>query len=61
MAAKGLITTADDEDSFRALMDRALATPEEFAVEAAGGDVAQSVARFGGLVDDLIGRRLTAK
>jgi UDP-N-acetylglucosamine transferase subunit ALG13 len=57
MAAKGLISTAADEDVFRALLDRALSSPADFVVEARGGDVAESVARFGSLVDDLLARR----
>jgi UDP-N-acetylglucosamine transferase subunit ALG13 len=57
MAAKGLISTAADEDAFRTLLDRALAAPDEFAVVAGGGDVAESVARFGGLVAELLARR----
>jgi UDP-N-acetylglucosamine transferase subunit ALG13 len=54
MAAKGLITTATGEDEFRALLDRALKAPEEFVVDARGNDVAESVERFGRLVDDLL-------
>jgi UDP-N-acetylglucosamine transferase subunit ALG13 len=57
MGAKGLISRTDDEDAFRALMDRALADPDEFAVPAHGGDVAESVARFGDLVADLLSAR----
>jgi UDP-N-acetylglucosamine transferase subunit ALG13 len=57
MAAKGLISAASDEESFRALLDRALASPAEFAVERGGGDVARSVAKFGDLVDALLARR----
>jgi UDP-N-acetylglucosamine transferase subunit ALG13 len=57
MEAKGLISRTDDEDAFRALMDRALAEPDEFAVPAHGGDVAESVARFGDLVADLLSAR----
>jgi UDP-N-acetylglucosamine transferase subunit ALG13 len=57
MEAKGLITTAADEGAFRKLVDHALAAPEEFSVPAEGGDVAASVARFGGLVADLLSRR----
>jgi hypothetical protein len=57
MEAKGLISTAADEDAFRALLDRALESPGDFAVEADGGDVAESVARFGGLVADLLARK----
>jgi UDP-N-acetylglucosamine transferase subunit ALG13 len=57
MEAKGLISTAADEDSFRALLDRALDTPHDFEVEAHGGHVAESVARFGSLVADLLARR----
>ena len=54
MEAKGLISVARDEATFRALVNRALAAPEDFAVPAYGGDVAESVARFGGLVADLL-------
>lgn len=57
MAAKGLISTAADEDAFRGLVDHALAAPDDYAVVADGGDVAESVARFGGLVADLLARR----
>ena len=57
MEAKGLISRIDDEDAFRALMDRALADPGEFTVPAHGGDVAESVARFGDLVADLLSAR----
>jgi UDP-N-acetylglucosamine transferase subunit ALG13 len=57
MEAKGLISTAAGEDAFRALADRALAAPEEFAVAPGGGDVAESVARFGDLVAGLLARR----
>ncbi len=57
MAAKGLISSAADEQAFRALLDSALADPDGFAVRADDGDVAQSVARFGRLVDDLMHRR----
>jgi UDP-N-acetylglucosamine transferase subunit ALG13 len=57
MAAKGLITTAADEETFRASLDHALRAPEDFAVDAGGGDVAVSVARFGDLVTDLLTRR----
>jgi UDP-N-acetylglucosamine transferase subunit ALG13 len=57
MEAKGLITVAGDEAAFRSLADRALHSPEEFAVPAYGGDVAESVARFGDLVADLLARK----
>jgi UDP-N-acetylglucosamine transferase subunit ALG13 len=57
MEAKGLISTAADEDAFRALMDRALESPDDFAVVAQGGDVAESVARFGDLVAGLLARK----
>jgi UDP-N-acetylglucosamine transferase subunit ALG13 len=57
MAAKGLIGTAADEESFRALLDHALSSPGDFAVEIGGGGVAESVARFGSLVGDLLARR----
>jgi UDP-N-acetylglucosamine transferase subunit ALG13 len=57
MESKGLITTASDEDGFRGLLDRALADPQEFAVTPGEGDVADSVARFGTLVADLLTRR----
>lgn len=56
MAAKGLIATVADEAGFRKLLDDALAAPERFAVPSEGGDVAASVARFGGLVADLLSR-----
>lgn len=57
MAAKGLIATAADEGELRTLLDRALKSPEDFSVDARGNDVADSVARFGRLVDDLLDRR----
>jgi UDP-N-acetylglucosamine transferase subunit ALG13 len=57
MAAKGLISPASDEPAFRALLDRALADPADFAVRADGGDVAKSVARFSKLIEDLLRRR----
>lgn len=57
MEAKGLISTAADEDAFRTLLDRALETPGDFAVQAHGGDVAESVAKFGELVADLLARK----
>jgi UDP-N-acetylglucosamine transferase subunit ALG13 len=57
MEAKGLITTAADENTFRTLLDRALEAPGAFAVEAYGGDVAASVARFGLLVSGLLATR----
>jgi UDP-N-acetylglucosamine transferase subunit ALG13 len=57
MAAKGLISTADDETALRDLLDRALAAPGDFAVSPDEGDVAASVARFGELVADLLARR----
>jgi UDP-N-acetylglucosamine transferase subunit ALG13 len=56
MEAKGLISAAADEERLRALLDRALETPAEFVVEAAGGDVAASVAKFGALVAALLAR-----
>jgi UDP-N-acetylglucosamine transferase subunit ALG13 len=57
MTAKDLISTAADEDTFRTLLNHALETPDDFAVEAQGGHVAASVARFGDLVADLIARK----
>ncbi len=57
MAAKGLISSAGDEEAFRALLDHALSDPADFAVSPDDGDVAKSVARFGKLVDDLLNRR----
>jgi UDP-N-acetylglucosamine transferase subunit ALG13 len=57
MEAKGLITVAADESSLHALLDRALSRPRDFAADAAGDEVAESVARFGCLVDDLLARR----
>jgi UDP-N-acetylglucosamine transferase subunit ALG13 len=57
MAAKGLISTAADEDAFRGLLNHALRSPGDFAVEVGGGDVAESIARFGSLVDELLSRR----
>jgi hypothetical protein len=54
MEAKGLVSTAADENAFRALMDRAIEEPDELTVVAHGGDVAESVARFGDLVADLL-------
>jgi UDP-N-acetylglucosamine transferase subunit ALG13 len=57
MEAKDLISTAVDEETFRALLGRALESPGEFAVEAQGGDVAASVARFGELVAGLLARK----
>jgi UDP-N-acetylglucosamine transferase subunit ALG13 len=57
MDAKGLISAATDEDTFRLLLDRATDSPSAFAVEADSGDIASSVARFGDLVADLLGRR----
>jgi UDP-N-acetylglucosamine transferase subunit ALG13 len=57
MEAKGLISAAPDEPAFRALMDQALASPADFAVETGGGDVAESVARFGDLVGALLATR----
>jgi UDP-N-acetylglucosamine transferase subunit ALG13 len=57
MEAKGLITVAAEEDAFRSLLGHALAAPDDFAVPAYGGDVEQSVARFGDLVADLLARR----
>lgn len=56
MAAKGLISAATDENEFRGLLDRALKSPEEFVVDARGNGVAESVERFGRLVDDLLRR-----
>lgn len=57
MEAKGLISMAADEDAFRSLLDHALDAPDDFTVPAYGGDVAESVARFGDLVADLLARR----
>lgn len=57
LAAKGLISTAVDEDAFRDLLDHALYSPGDFAIEAGGGDVLESVTRFGRLVGDLLARR----
>jgi UDP-N-acetylglucosamine transferase subunit ALG13 len=57
MEAKGLISTAVDEDAFRTLLDRVLEVPDDFAVVAHGGDVAESVARFGDLVAGLLARK----
>jgi UDP-N-acetylglucosamine transferase subunit ALG13 len=57
MEAKGLITVAADEQSLRVLLDRALSRPQDFAADADGDEVAESVARFGRLVDDLLTRR----
>jgi UDP-N-acetylglucosamine transferase subunit ALG13 len=54
MAVKGLISAAEDEQELRGLLDRALRTPEQFVVDSRGSDVAESVARFGRLVDDLL-------
>jgi UDP-N-acetylglucosamine transferase subunit ALG13 len=57
MEAKGLISQAGDEAAFRVLMDHALEVPGDFDVPAYGGDVAESVARFGDLVADLMARK----
>ncbi|HEX6444174.1 MAG TPA: glycosyltransferase [Streptosporangiales bacterium] len=57
MAAKGLIARASDEAEFRALLDRALAAPGDFAVDPGGDDVAESVQRFARLVDALLDSR----
>lgn len=57
MAAKGLISAAADEKAFRALLDRAVAAPEEFAVDARGNHVSESVARFAELMNDLLADR----
>jgi hypothetical protein len=57
MEAKGLISTAVDEDAFRTLLDRALEVPDDFAVVAHGGDVADSVTKFGDLVAGLLARK----
>jgi UDP-N-acetylglucosamine transferase subunit ALG13 len=57
MATKGLISTAKDEKTFKELLNRALETPADFTVEAEGGHVAESVAKFSNLVSDLIAKK----
>jgi UDP-N-acetylglucosamine transferase subunit ALG13 len=57
LAERGLVELAESEIELHAVLDRAVRSPEDFAVSQGPSDVARTVATFGAAVDALVAGR----
>lgn len=57
LCAKGLLVAAESEAELHAALDRAVADPAEFRVDATSSDVTETVARFAAAVDEMLARK----